>query len=549
MLGAILLLVRIAYVFRYRIDSDEPQHLHVVWNWTQGLIPYRDFFDNHTPLFHLLCSPLLKLIGERADALNLMRLAMVPLYAIALWAVYRIARRLFSPRTALWAPIFAGAFPNYLFPSIEFRTDNLWAPVWLVALLVLIEGKAGIFRWFTAGLLIGIGFAVSMKTSVLAATLIGATLLATTISPVLRRSPVRSIALTISGLLGVAIIPLALVYFLYSQGAYRSFIYCVIEHNILPPSIAPHRSSHGALWFALLVVALWFGARQIFKNDPDELTGTRRAVLLLQSGLYLGVMELLWPVVTRQDYLPVYPLAVLLLTPAILAASDWIRGQFAKLEAFPLTPAAGVFAIELIWLLIARPPTFNGTACEVHMLTDVLRLTQPGEYVMSFKGEAVFRRRPYFYVLEPFTRDRLKHGLLKDDIEQRLIATNTCVTMTHTRRMPKKGEQFIHENYIPVGQLRVAGKRLGTVVPEGEGALKFEVKIPTTYAVLAGDEPLNGTLDGIDYTAPRLLAAGPHEIRPLQKGKPMVLIWNRALERGFHPKPSGYKPELVGSEF
>lgn len=24
-------LLRLAYVFRYRIDSDEPQHLHVVW--------------------------------------------------------------------------------------------------------------------------------------------------------------------------------------------------------------------------------------------------------------------------------------------------------------------------------------------------------------------------------------------------------------------------------------------------------------------------------------------------------------------------------------
>ena len=41
------LVLRLFYIWHYRIDSDEPQHLHVVWGWTQGLLPYRDFFDNH----------------------------------------------------------------------------------------------------------------------------------------------------------------------------------------------------------------------------------------------------------------------------------------------------------------------------------------------------------------------------------------------------------------------------------------------------------------------------------------------------------------------
>ena len=30
--------LRVALVFRYRIDSDETQHLHVVWAWTRGLL-------------------------------------------------------------------------------------------------------------------------------------------------------------------------------------------------------------------------------------------------------------------------------------------------------------------------------------------------------------------------------------------------------------------------------------------------------------------------------------------------------------------------------
>ena len=73
------------------MDSDEPQHLHVVWNWSQGRVAYRDFFDNHTPLFHLLMAPLLCLLGERADILNVMRLFVIPFYLVSIWAVHRLA--------------------------------------------------------------------------------------------------------------------------------------------------------------------------------------------------------------------------------------------------------------------------------------------------------------------------------------------------------------------------------------------------------------------------------------------------------------------------
>jgi hypothetical protein len=74
----VVAVLKVLYAVHYRIDSDEPQHLHVIWGWTRGLIPYRDYFDNHSPLFYLLCSPLFAALGARADILVPMRLAMVP---------------------------------------------------------------------------------------------------------------------------------------------------------------------------------------------------------------------------------------------------------------------------------------------------------------------------------------------------------------------------------------------------------------------------------------------------------------------------------------
>src|SRR5512140_3459942 len=99
------------FAFRLRVDSDEPQHLHVVWAWTQGLLPYYDVFDNHTPVFQALYAPLFHLLGVRADILLPMRAAELPIFALTIFCVWKIARALYSPRTALWTAVLATLWP------------------------------------------------------------------------------------------------------------------------------------------------------------------------------------------------------------------------------------------------------------------------------------------------------------------------------------------------------------------------------------------------------------------------------------------------------
>ena len=95
--------LRVVYTLHYRFDTDEPQHLHVIWSWVRGRVQYRDVFDNHAPLFHLLLTPLAAALGERADLLVWMRLAMLPL-AVLHARRHRVGRH----RNAMIA-IFAGA--------------------------------------------------------------------------------------------------------------------------------------------------------------------------------------------------------------------------------------------------------------------------------------------------------------------------------------------------------------------------------------------------------------------------------------------------------
>src|SRR5258708_36042388 len=87
---------------RYRFDSDEPQHLHVAWGWTAGLVQYRDLFDNHAPLFHILMAPILRLVGERPDVLLYMRTPMLLLLAVDIWGTYVLSRLMYSSRVGAW---------------------------------------------------------------------------------------------------------------------------------------------------------------------------------------------------------------------------------------------------------------------------------------------------------------------------------------------------------------------------------------------------------------------------------------------------------------
>src|SRR5436309_6524865 len=162
-----LILLRVITVTHYKFVADESQHLHVIWGWARGFVQYRDLADNHMPLFQILCAPIYKLIGDRGTILYWMRVILQPLYIVAFWCTYRIGSLLFSRRVGVWAAILVGLSFDYAFCSVEFRTDNLWAPLWLLCLSILLSGALTMRRAVIAGFLMGLCFGVSMKTLLL----------------------------------------------------------------------------------------------------------------------------------------------------------------------------------------------------------------------------------------------------------------------------------------------------------------------------------------------------------------------------------------------
>jgi len=238
--------LRVAYILHYRIDSDEPQHLHVVWGWTHGFLPYRDVFDNHAPVFQALCAPLFRLLGERADIVLWMRLAMTPFFVATLWCVKCIVSAYAGRRAGYLSAWLTALFPPFFYHSIEFRPDQMWSTLWMVVIALLVCGRMSPKRAFGTGLILGLAFAVSMKTVLMLATLgaaLGGTLLITRDAEWRGKKEGALVQWTLAGFGGMLVIPLLVILYFVGVGAGPAMYYCVVQHNIIPetPTGIPSR--------------------------------------------------------------------------------------------------------------------------------------------------------------------------------------------------------------------------------------------------------------------------------------------------------------------
>jgi len=526
----VALLLRIPYLFHYPFNSDEPQHLHVVWGWTRGLVQYRDLFDNHAPLFHIAMAPVLAAVGERPEALFAMRLAMLPLWVAALALTFVIARQLYSERVALWATVLLAVHFEFFFVSLEFRTDNLWAVAWLAALAVLVSGRLTPSRAFATGAVLGIALGVSQKTALLTASLAGAAALTLALSPQTRSKLPgrRAAALLGASATGFLVVPLLLVASFAAAGALPALYYDTVRHNLLP---GMGEMQHAWRW-AIFPIGLGFVllvARPMIRSANGERLCSLRLMLLLTAAIcYLGIRSL-WPFITAQDWLPLEPLLAIF---AVAGLAAWAahRGD----AALPAVVLAALLVVEVGALVLKGPVWRDRAASQVALVRETLLLTDPGDRVIDAKGETVFRRRGFPAILESVTRERLRRGLIRDTLPEDAVATRSCVATVEDERFTDRARAFLAANYVRVGQLRVAGALLGEPTSDLR-PFTFGVAIPARYAVVVERGTFSGSLDGTRYAGPRELAAGPHQLAPDAPTGRLAVVWAQAVERGFSP--------------
>jgi hypothetical protein len=505
-IAAVTLAMRAAAFFRYRFDSDEPQHLHVAWGWTAGLLQYRDIFDNHAPLFHIAAAPLLRVLGERPDILLFMRAPMLVLWMIVSVATFAIARRLYDVRVAIWSVLLLNVLPPFFLKSIEFRTDNLWNAFWMLAVAVLVLSRRSAMAFFIAGLLLGGALGVSLKTTLLLITLAGAAVV--TVAMRRPKQRVHLIALTA----GIVIIPSVIAWYFVSRGAWSNFIECAFRFNELVAMTRPAMMvwTPRLLFVPLIVITLRIAWR--------HQTGTTdaRFFFAVATAIFFITLCSFWILISPRDFLPFLPFASMFAIAALVR-----RPRFT-------TKIAVLMTVSLIGVGYYAQWLTNRTREFITMERQVLNLTRPGELVMDYKGETIYRRRPYYFILELITRNAIVHGLIPDTIPEDLVRTRCHVAQADGSQWPDRARGFMDANFLNLGRMRASGQWLR---PDGS----FTIAIPGKYVLLRNDGEAAGSVDGTPYHGARQLAAGVHTFSGARAGERLACLWAPAFSRGFSP--------------
>ncbi len=165
-LNLILLIAAVRYITLSDIDSDEVEHAHVTWALNQGVLPYRDLHQNHTPLLWLLFSPVMRFLPHSVETLVLLRwacaLAFAGTCAAGLLALREVMGAVRLEHGLLLLLVSLSVFAA--FDCYNFRPDPFMTLAAALGILAAARLGRGPWRYsFLCGLAFGVAASFSSK--------------------------------------------------------------------------------------------------------------------------------------------------------------------------------------------------------------------------------------------------------------------------------------------------------------------------------------------------------------------------------------------------
>jgi hypothetical protein len=489
----------------------------MIYGWLSGELPYRDRFDNHTPLFYLIFLPLAVLAGKTPHIVLLARLAEFPIGLGILGLIYPIGRRLADPEIALWTLATTLAWGDWSLKSVEFRPDVLWSFFWFAMIWILARANdpPGVRRGFLVGLILGVALCASTKTTFLAPALVLGWTIAWLLCADLRASmPAgQGLRCAIAAGAGSLIVPVLLFGWFVAKGTtLETLKFCLFDAN--RADLEPARVLL-SLGLATLVLCLsWRWTRR-------GMAGVSVAIFLSVAIYYVALVGFS-PELRKQSLLPVCPLLILFIW---ISCADFLRrhgtATFAK-------AGLAVCGVAFLHLSVEGKLWEDGLHDQRELLRDTLRLKEPGDFLMDRKGETIFRRRPVYLIYVHANVRAIEERRIADPDPALLTKTATAVVIGDFIGFTDRMKQFAGKNYLPAGdgRLRVAGRSLLFYAKNSGLAARAPIYVPGDYVVLGHGELLGET---------QVPKAGWRDVDLGGAPGPAMLFWKRAWDAGFRP--------------
>src|SRR5438552_185101 len=127
------------------LNYDEIEFFRATDWIARGLVPYRDFWEHHSPLQWFVFAPVAALIDlPGAEAILLLRWAQVPLWIAIFWLIDVWMRDAGLPRYARWAALVLPLTSSlFMLPAVEYRIDVLAGGLFILGLVCVQRIRRG----------------------------------------------------------------------------------------------------------------------------------------------------------------------------------------------------------------------------------------------------------------------------------------------------------------------------------------------------------------------------------------------------------------------
>jgi len=214
----------VTYVRIAGLNMDEAEHLHCAWMVGQGMVPFRDFWQHHSPLLWVLLAPAMKAIKPSAAIFEISRLFSLGVFLLIVLVGWRIARKAWGDKAHLPSYLFMVLSASIMGEYFTLRPDlylTLFLLIGVYVSLAIPQGR--LFPVFIAGVCVGLAESFISKQYFLALLPLVALFL-------LRRNKSFFWGVFIYAL-GIALGSIPLLLYLFKNHIIKDFIHWVFTSN------------------------------------------------------------------------------------------------------------------------------------------------------------------------------------------------------------------------------------------------------------------------------------------------------------------------------